>query len=365
MFDDAELTRQSVTGSDRTTLKTGKPGSRARVEPRPPGDRRSALIAGTGSYLPDRIMTNADLEKLVDTSNEWIVERTGIQERRIAGPEQAASDLVFEAAQQALREANVRPEEIDLIVVATVTGDMLFPSTACLLQARLGATHAGAVDVGAGCTGFIYALDIARQYVANGSYQTILVAGVEVLSRITDWTDRATCVLLGDGAGAAVVRAADDPSRGILAGLLGANGAAALDLYMPAGGSRIPVSEASVAARQHFLKMNGNAIFKVAVRSMAKTVTQLLHTIKAKADDVKLLIPHQANLRIIEATARQLKFPMERVFVNIQKFANTSSATTIIGLDQVRKSGLVEAGDLVILVAFGAGLTWGGIALRI
>ena len=330
------------------------------------GDRGSrAIIAGTGCYLPEKILDNADLERMVETSDEWITERTGIKERRIASPDQAASDLAYEAAKKALHEADAKPEDLDLIIVGTVTGDMLFPSTACVLQARLGAMKAAAMDVSAGCTGFIYALDIARKYITTGTYKTILVVGVEVLSRITDWTDRGTCVLLGDGAGAAVVKAATGKKRGILAGLLGADGTQGLHLHMPAGGSRIPPSLESIKARQHYLKMNGNAIFKVAVRKMSQTVTGLLDAIKARAEDIKLLIPHQANLRIIEATARQLKFPMERVFVNIQKYANTSSATTIIGLDQARKGGMVKAGDLVILVAFGAGLTWGGIALRV
>jgi 3-oxoacyl-[acyl-carrier-protein] synthase III len=366
------LTAKSTSGSGRTTRKAGKPVAPAPTkeivaeeELKPHVELPSAVIAGTGSYLPEKVMTNADLEKMVETSDDWITERTGIKERRIAAPDQAASDLALEAALKALAEAETKPEELDLIIVGTVTGDMLFPSTSCLLQARLGATKAAAMDVSAGCTGFIYALDMAQKYIATGTYRTILVVGVEVLSRITDWTDRGTCVLLGDGAGAAVVKASTGKKRGILAGILGADGTQGLNLHMPAGGSRIPPSVESIAARQHYLKMNGNAIFKVAVRRMAQTVSGLLDAIKAKAEDVRLLIPHQANLRIIEATARQLKFPMERVFVNIQKYANTSSATTIVGLDQAIRGGLVKAGDLVVLVAFGAGLTWGGVALRI
>jgi len=324
----------------------------------------SAVITGTGFYVPDKVLTNADLEKLVNTTDEWIMERTGIRERRIAAPDQAASDLALAAGEIALADAKVKPEEIDLILTATVTGDMLFPSTACVLQEKLKAVNAAAMDLSAGCTGFIYALDVARQYLATGTYKTALVVGVEVLSRITDWQDRGTCVLLGDGAGAAVVESSAEPNRGVIAGLLGADGSGGPDLCMPAGGSRIPVSRESLEGRLHYLQMKGNAIFKVAVRRMAQTVTRLLEEVKAKADEVKLLIPHQANLRIIEATARQLKFPMERVFVNIEKYANTSSATTIIALDEARRSGRISPGDLVILVAFGAGLTWGGVAIR-
>jgi len=338
------------------------------VRKRIPGRTRSrllsAVITGTGFYVPERVLTNADMEKLVDTSDEWIVQRTGIHERRVVAPGQAASDLAFAAAEKALAEAGVKPADLDLILVATVTGDMLFPSTACVLQDKLKAKNAAAMDLSAGCTGFIHALDVVRQYVATGTYQTALVIGVEVLTRIVNWQDRETCVLLGDGAGAAVVQASRKPNQGIIAGVLGADGSGGQDLYMPAGGSRIPASLESVAARLHYLRMNGSRIFKVAVRSMAQTVTRLLQSIGAKPEDLSLLIPHQANLRIIEATARQLKFPMERVFVNIEKYANTSSATTIIALDEARKSGRIKPGDLVILVAFGAGLTWGGVAIR-
>ncbi len=324
----------------------------------------SAVIAGTGFDVPTRVMTNAELEKLVNTSDQWIVERTGMKERRIVADGQNASDLALAAAQRAMDEAKTNPEEIDLIIVGTVTGDMLFPSTACVLQHKLGATNAAAMDVSAGCTGFIYALDTARQFIATGTYRTILVVGVEVLSRITDWTDRGTCVLLGDGAGAAIVKATAENGRGIIAGLLGADGSRGPDLYQPAGGTQIPATIESVKQRLHYLRMNGNAIFKVAVRSMARTVKRLIDAARITADDVKLIIPHQANLRIIEAMAKLIRFPMERVFVNIQKYANTSSATTIIALDEARKTGRIVAGDFVILVAFGAGLTWGGVVIR-
>ncbi len=329
-----------------------------------PGERYSAVIAGTGFAVPEKILTNEDLEKMLDTSDEWITERTGMKERRIASPDEAASDFALRAAQQALADASVKPEEIDLIIVATVTGDMPFPSTACILQDRLGARNAPAMDLGAGCSGFIYALATARQFIATGTYQTVLVVGVEVLSKITDWTDRSTAVLLADGAGAAVLKAGTDNGTGIIASYLAADGSHGADLFMPAGGSRIPASIESVQQRLHYLKMNGSAIFKVAVRSMADVVKRLLDQAKLRADEIKLIIPHQANLRIIEAMAKLLKFPMERVFVNIEKYANTSSASTIIALDEARRSGRIRANDLIIMVAFGAGLTWGGVLIR-
>jgi 3-oxoacyl-[acyl-carrier-protein] synthase-3 len=287
-----------------------------------------------------------------------------MKERHIAAPGEAASDLAVVACEKALTEAEVKPEELDLIVVGTVTGDMSFPSTACVLQQRLGAPHAAAFDVSAGCTGFIYALSIARQFVSTGASRTALVVGVEVLSKITDWTDRSTCVLFGDGSGAAVLRADTEPDKGILATYLAADGNGGKHLYMLAGGSRHPATIETVQQRMHTCKMNGNAIFKVAVRSMADTVKHLLHQTGLGIDDLSLLIPHQANLRIIEATTKLLKFPSERVFVNIAKYGNTSSATTIIALDEARRAGLVHPGDVVMLVAFGAGLTWGGVVIR-
>lgn len=342
-----------------------KPQEQQGGENRLPNIGYSAVIAGTGFDVPERVLTNEDLEKILDTSDEWITERTGMKERRIAAPTEAASDFACRAAQRALEEAGVPAEELDLIIVATVTGDMPFPSTACIVQDRLGARNAAAMDLGAGCSGFIYGLTTARQFIATGTYRTILVIGVEVLSKITDWTDRSTAVLLADGAGAVVLRADQNQGRGIIATYLAADGSHGNDLYMPAGGSRIPASIESVQQRLHYLKMNGSAIFKIAVRSMADVVKRLLDQARLRAEDIKLVIPHQANLRIIEAMAKLLNFPMERVFVNIQKYANTSSASTIIALDEARKSGRVRQNDLIIMVAFGAGLTWGGVLIRL
>lgn len=341
-----------------------KPEVELKADATSPKISYTAVIAGTGFDVPEKILTNEDLEKILDTSDEWITERTGMKERRIASPDEAASDFALRASQRALIDAGVKPEEIDLIIVATVTGDMPFPSTACILQDKLGARKAAAMDLGAGCSGFIYALATARQFIATGTYKTILVVGVEVLSKITDWTDRSTAVLLADGAGAAVLKAVTEPGQGIIASYLAADGSHGLDLYMPAGGSRIPASIESVQQRLHYLRMNGSAIFKVAVRSMADVVKRLLEQTKLRADEIKLIIPHQANLRIIEAMAKLLKFPMERVFVNIQKYANTSSASTIIALDEARRTGRIRANDLIIMVAFGAGLTWGGVLIR-
>ena len=322
------------------------------------------IIAGTGFEVPEKVLTNADLEKMVETSDQWITERTGMKERRIAAEGQAASDLALAASRKAMAEAGVTPDQIDLIIVGTVTGDMLFPSTACVLQAKLGASNSAALDVSAGCSGFIYALSVARRFIGAGTYDTALVLGVEVLSRITDWTDRATCVLLGDGCGAAVVRRGTEAGRGIIADYLGADGTRGPDLYMAAGGSAIPASEESVRKRLHYLRMNGNAIFKVAVRSMTRVVHQLCKKAGIEVADLDLLIPHQANLRIIEAMGKALRIPDENVFVNIQKYANTSSATVIIALDEARRAGRIRPGDYVALVAFGAGLTWGGILIR-
>jgi 3-oxoacyl-[acyl-carrier-protein] synthase-3 len=324
----------------------------------------SVVVAGTGFEVPPRVLTNADLEKMVDTSDQWITERTGMKERHIADPDVAASDLALGASRKALAEAGLQPADIDLIVVGTVTGDMPFPSTACVLQHKLGAAGAAVFDVSAGCTGSIYALSVANQYLRSGRYRNALVVGVEVLTRITDWTDRSTCVLFGDAAGAVVLKRVEEDGKGILADYLAADGSRGPDLYMPGGGSAIPATHESVDARQHYLRMKGNAIFKVAVRSMADATRRVCDAAGVKVEDLKLLIPHQANLRIIEAAGKLLGLPDEKVFVNIQKYGNTSSATTLIALDEARSAGLIQPGDLVAMVAFGAGLTWGGILFR-
>ena len=322
-----------------------------------------ARITGTGSYLPEKVLTNFDLERMVETSDEWIRERTGIRERRIASEEEAASDLALEASRKALKSAGLRPKNIELIIVATVSGDMPLPSTACLLQHRLGARRAAAFDVNAACSGFIYALSIADGYIRSGTYRRILVVGSEVLSRITDWTDRTTCVLMGDGAGAVVLEASDGDS-GILSVKIDADGSMWDLLHIPAGGSRIPASEESVGKRLHFIKMRGNETFKAAVRTLEKLVLTTLKDNGLKPRDLSLLIPHQANHRIISATAKRLGLDLDRVMINLDRYGNTSAASIPIALDEAVRTGRVREGDHILLEAFGGGLTWASALIR-
>lgn len=322
-----------------------------------------AFIKGTGSYLPEKILTNKDLEKIVDTSDEWITTRTGIKERRIASEQEAASDLGTKAAQKALAMASCSAEEIDCLIVATITGDMPFPSTACFIQHQLGARNAVCFDLAAACCGFVYALNVGKSFIESGTYKKIVIIAVDLLSRITDWTDRNTCVLFGDGAGAVVLEPSES-GRGIESVFLGSNGSAADLLYMPGGGSRQPATEESVAKRLHYLKMSGNEVFKLAVKAMLDSARGALDMAGLKCEDINLLIPHQANIRIIEATAKRLKLPQEKIFVNIHKYGNISGATTAIGLDEAYREGRIKKGDYVELVAFGAGLTWGAAVIK-
>lgn len=322
-----------------------------------------AAITGTGSYLPEKILTNADLEKMVDTSDEWITTRTGVKERRMAAPQEAASDLGAEAARRAMKAAKVNPEEIDCIIVATISGDMPFPATACFIQNLLGAKNAAAFDLSAACSGFIYALSIGRAYIENKTYKKILIIAVDLLSRITDWTDRGTCVLFGDGAGAVVLEPGIG-DEGIVSVYIGADGALTHLLQQPGGGSRNPASAKSVADRMHYIKMSGNEVFKLAVTAMLDSSRKAMEQAKLKCEDIALLIPHQANIRIIEATAKRLKLPVEKIFVNIQKYGNMSAATTAVGLDEAYREGRIRKGDYVELVAFGGGLTWGAAVIK-
>jgi 3-oxoacyl-[acyl-carrier-protein] synthase-3 len=309
------------------------------------------------------VLTNQELETMVDTSDEWIVTRSGIRERRIAAPEQATSDLAHEAALQACSDARISPEELDLIIVGTVVPDMLFPSTACLVQARLGAKKAAAFDIEAACSGFVYALAIADQFIATGVYDKVLVIGAETLSRITDFSDRTTCVLLGDGAGACVVGPAHD-GREILSLHLGADGGGADLLKQPAGGSRLPATHETVEKRQHFIYMNGSQVFKFAVKAIDSSVRRVLDDCGLAPGDVSLLVPHQANLRIIEAAAGRLGIPMDKVYVNIEKYGNTSAASIPVALHEAKEAGRINEGDVVALVAFGGGLTWASAVIR-
>ena len=326
-----------------------------------------AVIRGTGSYLPEKRLTNYDLEKMVETTDAWIMERTGISERPIAAAEQVTSDLAYLAAQQALASAEVKAADIDLIIVATVSGDYPFPSVACLLQHRLGCTKAGAFDVSATCVGFITAVQIAEQYIKAGTHKHILAIGAETLSRITDYTDRSTCIIFSDGAGAAVISAEaqqgdTDDSRGIIGSDIGANGEHFSLLYVPGGGSRFP--DTSIPENKAKIVMGGNKIFKLAVQAMAGSVRTLLAKTGYSADQVKWVIPHQANQRIIDAVAHNLKIPEEKLILTIKMYGNNSSATIPVALDTAVKDGRIQRGDLVLMTAFGGGLVWGSVLVR-
>ncbi|NLY55169.1 MAG: ketoacyl-ACP synthase III [Firmicutes bacterium] len=323
----------------------------------------SAGIIGLGKYLPERIVTNRELEELVDTSDEWITTRTGISERRIAAAEQATSDLAIAAAQEALLDARLGADELDLIIVATISPDMIFPATACLVQAALGATKAAAFDLSAGCSGYVYALITAAQFIAAGLYQNVLVVGADTLSRLTDWQDRRTCVLFGDGAAAAVVGRVPD-GYGILGSLLGADGTGGNHLYLPAGGSRRPASPETLENREHYIKMSGPEVFKFAVKVMEEATLQVIEQAGLTLADIDLFVPHQANIRIIDSSLHRMGVPHERVFLNVDKYGNTSAASVGIALAEAVAAGRVHDGDNILLVGFGAGLTWGSAVLK-
>jgi 3-oxoacyl-[acyl-carrier-protein] synthase III len=323
---------------------------------------RSRIIS-TGSYLPEKILTNYDLEKMVDTSDEWIIERTGIKERRIADEGQTASDLAYEASKNALKKAGLKAEDIDLIIVATVTGDMPFPSTACFLQGKLNAVNAAGFDVNAACSGFLYGLYIADGFIKSGMHKKVLVVGTEVLSKITDWEDRATCVLFGDGAGAVIVGPTDE-DRGIISTHIKSDGGMWDFIHVPGGGSKNPASVESLEQRLHYIKMKGNETFKVAVRTLEELGIKTLEENNLDSEKLSLLVPHQANLRIIQATAGRLKLPIDKVFINLDKYGNTSAASIPIALDEAVTSGRVNAGDYVLLEAFGGGLTWASALIK-
>lgn len=322
-----------------------------------------AGIAGLGVGIPNEVVTNHDLEKRIDTTDEWIVTRTGIRERRIAPPEIATSDLAAQAAVQALQNAGRTAEEVDLIVVATATPDMPWPSTACLVQAKIGASKAAAFDLNAVCSGFVYALWTASQAVETGAYRCVLVIGADILSRQVNWEDRATCVLFGDGAGAVVLTPVEEP-YGVLSGVLGADGTGASLLHVPAGGTREPLSAEVIAQKRHTIQMRGREVFKFAVTIMGEVSVQALEKAGIAPEEVSLFIPHQANIRIIQAAAERLNLPMERVFVNVDRYGNTSAASIPIALYEAWASGRLQKGDVVVVVGFGAGLTWGACVIR-
>jgi 3-oxoacyl-[acyl-carrier-protein] synthase III len=324
---------------------------------------RAVRIVGTGSYVPDNVLTNADVEKIVDTSDEWIVTRTGIRERRIAPPGMAATDLALPAAQRALEDAGLTPKDLDGIIVATVTPDQVFPSAGCTLQARLGAPQAWAFDLSAACSGFLYSLYVAQAMVASGQSDTILIVGSELLSRLTNWDDRTTCILLADGAGAAILQPGSEDHR-ILSLTLGADGTYGSLIEMPAGGSRLPASEETVRQKLHTIHMKGNEVFKMGVRGMADVSMKVLEQAGYTPADIDLFVPHQANLRIIEAISKRLELPPEKVFTNIHKYGNTSAASVPLALDEARRTGRLKSGDLVLMAVFGGGLTWGAALVR-
>ena len=324
-------------------------------------------ITGTGSYLPEKVLTNADLEKMVDTSDEWIRTRTGITERRIAAPDEASSDLAYKAAIKAMEMANISPDELDLVIVATITVDKITPSTSSILQRKIKAGRAACFDLQAACTGFLYALEIANAMMTGSKkYTKALICGVEKLSILTDWQDRNTCVLFGDGAGAVVLekRTSSEDIGGIISSKLGSDGNYSEILQVMAGGSFMPTSKETVEKRLHYLRMEGQEVFKSAVIAMSKACKEVLDESGVETSAIRWLIPHQANLRIIKSVGEKLQIPNEKVFVNVDKYGNTSAASVVIALDEIVRTGQVERGDYILLTAFGAGLTWGANLLR-
>ncbi|HHY38611.1 MAG TPA: ketoacyl-ACP synthase III [Clostridia bacterium] len=323
-----------------------------------------AAIAGLGWSVGSRVLTNADLEKMVDTSDQWITERTGIKERRLVRDDEATSDLATEAALKALEDAGLQGRDVDVIVVATVTPDMLFPCTANIVQKNIGAKKAAAFDVLAGCSGFIYALDIGSRFLTSGSSEVVLVIGADTLSKITNYKDRSTCILFGDGAGSCVLVPSSD-GRGVLATVLGSDGSGADYLKLPAGGSRLPATEYTVHNDLHYIQMDGQKVFEFAVKILVDASISALDACGLTADDISMVIPHQANLRIVEAARRRLNIPPEKVMVNLDRYGNMSSASVIVALAEARDSGRIGPGDAVLLVAFGAGLTWASATVRL
>ncbi len=320
-------------------------------------------ITGTGSSVPETVLSNSDLEKMVETSDEWITSRTGIKERRISDKDAAASDLAHNAAEKALQAASASPSEIDAIIVGTVTPDFIFPSTACLIQSRLGAKKAYAFDLMAGCSGFLYTLHVAEGIIKSGGAKKILVIGVDVLSKLTDFEDRSTCILFGDGAGAAVLSVSDEP--GILSSLLSSDGNDWDLLYVPGGGSRTPMSEEMLKDKKQYIKMKGNDVFKIAVKSMESATINAIQKAGIEPEDIDLFVPHQANYRILEAVRKRLEFPEEKVFVNLNKYGNTSAASVPLALDEAIRAGRVKEGNTVLFAAFGTGFTWGASVVKL
>jgi 3-oxoacyl-[acyl-carrier-protein] synthase-3 len=319
----------------------------------------NAIIAGTGSYVPPKTLTNDDLEKIVETSDEWITSRTGIKVRHIASDDETTATLAAEAAKRAIENAGLTAKDIDMIVVATITPEMVFPSTACFVQDMIGATNAWAFDLSAACSGFVYALSIAQKFICSGQYKNILIIGAETLSKITDYTDRNSCVLFGDGAGAVVVQRSEGESRGIMHSCSSSDGSGWTSLNCQAHGSRHPASKKLADASMAYMSINGREIYQLAVRRIVEMVNESVESCGMGIEDIDMFIPHQMNARIIESVAKRLKFKDENVFINIEKYGNTSAASIPIALDECLRAGKVKRGEIMLLVAFGAGLTWG------
>jgi 3-oxoacyl-[acyl-carrier-protein] synthase-3 len=323
-----------------------------------------SIIVGTGSYAPDKVLTNADLEKMVDTNDQWIVERTGIKERHIAAPEQATSDLCLAASERALEMAKLDPKDVEMIVVGTVTPDYPFPSVGTVLQAKLGNKKAFAFDVSAACAGSIYALTVADRFISSGAVSNALVIGADTLSRIADWQDRNTCILFGDGAGAMVLKPTDDPRRGLRTTRLHADGAHVSILYQPGGGSKLPITEQVLKERKHYLFMKGQEVFKVAVRALEENCREVLAEEKLAPSDVTYVIAHQANKRILDATLHRLEIPASKCWMNLEKYGNTSAASVPTTLDEANRAGWFKPGDVILMMAIGGGMAWGASILR-
>ncbi|MEY2481284.1 MAG: 3-oxoacyl-[acyl-carrier-protein] synthase [Verrucomicrobiota bacterium] len=327
---------------------------------RPPSAklRRSVSIVGTGSYVPEKVLTNADLSRMVDTSDEWIITRTGIKERRVAAKEEQTSDMATKAALKAMEQAKISGKDVDLILVATATPDMVFPATACFVQQKIGATNAACLDISAACAGFLFGVEIAQQFITSHTYDTVLVIGAEKLTSITNWTDRNTCVLFGDGAGAVIMRHRGPGAHGVISTHIGSDGSFADILFMPGGGSRTPITAENAHQWLQTIHMTGKEVYKQAVTAMLNASLKALEQAGLSIDDISCVIPHQANVRIIEAIADRLKIPIEKFYVNLDRYGNTSAAAVAIALDEANRTGRIKHGDYVLMVVFGGGLTW-------
>ncbi len=334
-----------------------------RSSPRSAKTQRTVSIIGTGSYVPEKILTNEDLSRMVDTSDEWITTRTGIKQRRIAAKDEHTSDMAAKAALKTIEQAKISPAEIDLILVATATPDMLFPATACFVQKKIGATNAACLDISAACAGFLFGVEIAQQFITSHTYDTVLVIGADKLTAITNWTDRNTCVLFGDGAGAAILRHRGG-SHGVISTHIGSDGQYTDILFMPGGGSRCPITRENVDLNLQTIHMTGKEVYKQAVTAMLSAAQKALKQAGLSIEDIGCVIPHQANMRIIEAIADRLGIPLEKFYVNLDRYGNTSAAAVAIALDEANRSGRIKPGDYVLMVVFGGGLTWAGTVIE-